>query len=478
MKIKYLITLIISIFLNGNINPMEMHQNSYENTNKTLSINDLPFELIIIFFDFTIQDHFNDQEDIFNITVNNFEDNINSHIKSIVFKITIRATCQKFYKAFKTYQEKYLINKLNVYRKKRFVYLLDKIKFNINKINSQEHFNQELIDLKLATLLDEINVPQKLSQIIYQDTILNLKSKLKKEVIELIELGANSNTKDKNGSTALMQAVYLGDISIIEVLIALGANVNSQNNYDNSALRIASSSNYANIVNLLLANGADINNSTALMSAIKSGHYDTVKLLLEQGVDVNTQDSNQDTALILAAWYRHNNIGELLLEYKANVNTRDKTGNTPLILATRKSCSGLIKSLLEKGADINAQNNYGESALMYAYKNDQDTVNLLLDQGANINIQNNEGYTPLMYYIAINGNSDVFKLLLTRGTNILLKNNEGKTALDIAKNRHQQILNNINKSNNQYIDKNLLKELNLIIQLIESNIINNEHSIS
>ena len=157
---------------------MEIHQNSYDNHNKTLSINDLPFELIIIFFGFTIQDYFNDQENIFNIT----HDNINSHIKSIVFKVTIRATCQKFYNAFKTYQEKYLINELHIYSKKRFVYLIDKIKFNINKINSQEHFNQELTDLKLTTLLDEIDVPQKLSQVIYQDTILNLKSKFKKEV--------------------------------------------------------------------------------------------------------------------------------------------------------------------------------------------------------------------------------------------------------------------------------------------------------
>ncbi|CDK31006.1 ankyrin repeat domain-containing protein [Candidatus Babela massiliensis] len=470
MKIKYLITLIISIFLNSNINPMEMYQNSYENPNKTLSIKDLPFELIIIFFGFTIQDHFNDQEDIFNIT----EDNINSHIKSIVFKVTIRATCQKFYNAFKTYQEKYLINELSVYRKKRFVYLIDKIKFNINKINSQEHFNQELIDLKLTTLLDEIDVPKTLSQVIYQDTILNLKSRLKKEVIELIKLGANPNTKDKEGSTTLMQAIYLEDISIIEVLIALGANVNSQNNYNNNALRIASYYNYANIVNLLLAKGADINikdinNSTALMAAVKLGQYDTVKLLLEQGANVNTQDSNQDTALILAAWCRHNNIGELLLEYKANVNTRDKTGNTPLILATRKSCSGLIKSLLEKGADINAQNDYGDSALIYAYKICPDIVNLLLDKGANINIQNNEGYTPLMYII-INNNLDIFKLLLTRGANILLKNNEGETALDIAKKRHQEILNNIKKSNNQYIVKILLNEINIVIKSIEDQI--------
>ena len=87
--------------------------------------------------------------------------------------------------------------------------------------------------------------------------------------------------------------------------------------------------------------------------AIKCGHEEIVKLLLEKGADVNNQDGHYGNALQLAIKCDHEEIVKLLLEKGADVNARSETG-TAIETAALFNNKKVIEVLLERGVDVNA----------------------------------------------------------------------------------------------------------------------------
>ena len=140
---------------------------------------------------------------------------------------------------------------------------------------------------------------------------------------------------------------------------------------------------------LLLENGADVNaqdwhNCTALHYASKSGHLEAVKLLLENGANPNIQANpyEQDfpddefgdkigTALILASQKGHLEIVKLLLKNEADINAKEEGEDlTALHFASQEGHLEIVKLLLETGADVKAQGKNGKTALYYARRKD------------------------------------------------------------------------------------------------------------
>jgi ankyrin repeat protein len=75
-----------------------------------------------------------------------------------------------------------------------------------------------------------------------------------------------------------------------------------------------------------------------------------VKLLLERGVDPNTQDKDGDTPLHKAAYKGYVDVVKLLLEHGADPNIKNKSGITPLYWAVFRGHVEVVKLLLEHGA--------------------------------------------------------------------------------------------------------------------------------
>ncbi len=88
---------------------------------------------------------------------------------------------------------------------------------------------------------------------------------------------------------------------------------------------------------------------------------------------------------------------KLLIENGANVNQKDFAGQTALhkaALTPRGETLELMKYLIAKGADVNAQDLEGNTPLFIAFAiKNSDAVNLLIASGANTSIKNNEGIT-------------------------------------------------------------------------------------
>ncbi|MCK4319693.1 ankyrin repeat domain-containing protein [Candidatus Micrarchaeota archaeon] len=103
--------------------------------------------------------------------------------------------------------------------------------------------------------------------------------------------GADINTTNNSGWTALMHTAENGHTKTAEMLIKKGAYVNAKNRWGETALMWAASYGYIRIAEFLIQNGADINakggfGGTALILAASYEHKKTVKLLIRKGANV------------------------------------------------------------------------------------------------------------------------------------------------------------------------------------------------
>ncbi|HEY7339125.1 MAG TPA: ankyrin repeat domain-containing protein [Bryobacteraceae bacterium] len=223
---------------------------------------------------------------------------------------------------------------------------------------------------------------------------------------------------------------------------------------------------------------------TPLVFAVREGHMDCVKLLVEAGADVNQVTRYGWTPLLTATQNRHYLIGKYLLEHGANPNIPNKGGWNPLYLATdNRNIEGgdypvrtadmdqleYIKLLLDKGADVNARvcgakstaaNCVGDSTetrtiftmqwvredgatafWRAAQSGDVDLMKLLLAHGADPKIASAHKVTPLAVASGIGWvegitfewspeeNLEAVKMCLDLGIDPNAKDDEGRTAL-------------------------------------------------
>ena len=136
----------------------------------------------------------------------------------------------------------------------------------------------------------------------------------------------------------------------------------------NEELRIASRDGNMQTLNAIISAGvADVNSVSpegysALIMASVNGHVDTIKALIEGGVNVNYAtlaapgvplDGVGYTALLCAAQNGHSMAVKILDAAGANVNHVKKTGHSALIMASQNGHVDAIKALVEGGSNVN-----------------------------------------------------------------------------------------------------------------------------
>ena len=150
----------------------------------------------------------------------------------------------------------------------------------------------------------------------------------KKDVKELIDMGADVNQKDEDGKTALMNASDKGQKEFVELLIQNGADVNECNGYG----------------------------TTAFMMASMNNHKEIVEILIQQGVDVNHRDRDGDTALIMASNYGDKEATELLIQNGADVNQRNNSGQNAMMVAYNEEIKKVIIDAVKKRNEKTGEN--------------------------------------------------------------------------------------------------------------------------
>lgn len=223
----------------------------------------------------------------------------------------------------------------------------------------------------------------------------------------LIEAGADVNHRDKDGYTALIQAVTWNKLECVHALIEAKAELNHQSETGWTALKWAIVKGHLECALSLIAAGADVNlangnGSTPLQSAADEGYLKTVQALCNAKADVNTANNVGETPLIIAVERMHPDCARVLISVKANVNHATNlnrwgrtSGETALIKAVRGNFLDIARALLFARADVNHPNTSRTALSVALEKMNLPCATALLDAKANVIRADNFGNSPL-----------------------------------------------------------------------------------
>jgi hypothetical protein len=170
------------------------------------------------------------------------------------------------------------------------------------------------------------------------------------------------------------------------------------------------------------------------LGIVRQGDASRVRILLEQGVQLNGENTEGVTDMLMASYGGRLKILNALLEEGVDVNMKSSYGITALMFASLRGHLDIVKTLFARGADVNARSDDDVTALMAAScEGHLDVVIALLEKGADVNVKtNDDGMTALML-ASVAGYDDVVNALLKHGADPSIKNIHGLTALDIMK---------------------------------------------
>ncbi|VDI03178.1 Hypothetical predicted protein [Mytilus galloprovincialis] len=254
------------------------------------------------------------------------------------------------------------------------------------------------------------------------------------EVVKLlIKAGVDINIESTNGSTPFFLACIKGSYNTVKFLLDLNGNVFSsivnitiKDQAKRSALHAACNFGHLNVLKLLIDEGMNVNDTadeflTPLYFACQKGHFDIVKFLLDLNgntlnsiVDTSIKGPNERSVLHVACYKGHTDIVKLLLDIGMNVGDKSNAGTTPLYLACLTGRYEIVKFIFESKStvDTTTKTESGFSILHTACVNGHtEVVKLLIEVGMNVNDTTNNGLTPL-YLACGHGHYDTVKHLL------------------------------------------------------------------
>jgi ankyrin repeat protein len=257
----------------------------------------------------------------------------------------------------------------------------------------------------------------------------------------LLEVGANADSPNADGQTALMAVARTGNVEAARLLLDHGATIDAREKFGGqTALMWASARRHPEMMELLISKGADVN--------ARSTDRNYQRHVTAEGRPKNL-DSGGLTPLLYAARENCQACVAVLRKNGVDIDLPDPDGVSPLLLAIMNANWDLARELIQAGADVNQWDIFGEAPLFTAIELRRRTdggrasidplnktdgltiVKALLERGADPNMQllfkpanirgttNTRGATPLIR-AANGGDMEVVKLLLERGADATL----------------------------------------------------------
>ncbi len=166
--------------------------------------------------------------------------------------------------------------------------------------------------------------------------------------------GAALEQRDTAKRTPLLLATRANHVEIARLLIEAGAGVNAKDNIRDTPFLYAGAEGRNDILRLILATGKakldDTNRygGNALIPAAHHGHPDTVRILIDAGLDVDHVNNLGWTALLEAVILgdggpTYQEIVGILLDGGADAAIADRDGVTPLEHARRMGHNAIAK---------------------------------------------------------------------------------------------------------------------------------------
>jgi ankyrin repeat protein len=250
------------------------------------------------------------------------------------------------------------------------------------------------------------------------------------QVNKLLRAGADVNSADSDGTTALMHSVIESDVRMMKLLIDAGANVKAKNAFDSTALMYAAT-NLAK-TRLLLDAGADVRvtgkrGATPMsVSVTADGSTPVLQLLTAKGA------RPEDRLMTPVA--QKGDLEAIRFLLSIGVHAGDAT---TLSAAVVGQCEPCVRLLVENGASAGGVEPGGPGVLNETAKRAMPELSqFLLDHGASLDSKDREGFTLLMQAVlSMEAPADrdrMVKWLLSKGVDPNATNDRGDTAYQLA----------------------------------------------
>jgi len=179
----------------------------------------------------------------------------------------------------------------------------------------------------------------------------------------------------------------------------------------------------------------DVSGWTAFLHACRNGQTETVKFLLEQGVDPTDLTADNQTSLMLALIEGKLDLVRLLVMQKtvaSQIVCKDSHGWTSLHHCAKHGSFENAKLLLDQAASINAKDIDIKTPLAVACEfGNLDCVKYLIKKRAGVNDKDKEGRTPIMHAV-LHDYEGVAMILLKAGADPFMRDLNGDTPLKVA----------------------------------------------
>uniref|UniRef100_A0A8C6CVF5 Protein phosphatase 1 regulatory subunit n=1 Tax=Moschus moschiferus TaxID=68415 RepID=A0A8C6CVF5_MOSMO len=214
------------------------------------------------------------------------------------------------------------------------------------------------------------------------------------EVRRLLARGADVDTANVDGLTALHQACIDENLDMVKFLVENGASVNQQDNEGWTPLHAAASCGYLNIAEYFINHGASVGivNSEGEVPSDLAEEPAMKDLLLEQvkkqGLDLEQARRQEEQQMLQDArqWLNSGSIADA---------RQARSGATALHVAAAKGYSEVLRLLIQAGYELNVQDHDGWTPLhAAAHWGVKEACSILAEALCDMDVRSKLGQTP------------------------------------------------------------------------------------